>query len=217
MFQILTGDAFYKLDEIKSNSVQCVFTSPNPPITFEEKANLSAILQKCKRVLTETGVLFLQLGDYYDNNGSLLGLPEAMYMLMKTHGWCFRNRLIWHRTEHYKQVDRGRFRIDAEFIYMYTNNKNHDFNDKLGLSDTSIIDAEMENVKPDEFKSGFPPRLVEVCVKTTTWPGDTVLDPFCGTGTTGVVALKHKRNFIGIEASEDNRERLETRMKKFDF
>jgi hypothetical protein len=34
-------------------------------------------------------------------------------------------------------------------------------------------------------------------------PGDTVLDPFCGSGTTGVVALRYHRNFIGIELKPD--------------
>ena len=217
MFQIITGDAFHKLDEIKSNSVQMVFTSPNPPLTFDDKANLAAILGKCKSKLTESGILFLQIGDYYDQNGSLMGLPEAMYVLMKPQGWCFRNRLIWHRTERYKQLDRNRFRIDTEFIYMYTHDKNHDFNDKLGLQDSSIINCEMENVKRGEFKSGFPEKLVEVCLKTSTYPRDMVLDPFAGTGTTGVVALKNKRNCVLIESDPTNKELLETRMKKFDF
>lgn len=194
-----------------------VFCSPNPPFSFKDKASLAAVMGKCKRVLTETGALFLQLGDYYDQNGSLFGLPEAMYVIMKPQNWCFRNRLVWHRTEKYKQMDRNRFRIDCEFIYMYTNNKEHDFNDTLGLQDSSLIHAQIENVKPGEFKSGFPQWLIEVCLKTTTWPGDTVLDPYAGTGTTGVVALKHKRNFIGIESNEENEELLNTRLRKFDF
>ena len=33
--------------------------------------------------------------------------------------------------------------------------------------------------------------------------GDTVLDPFCGSGTTGVVALRHGRRFVGIELNAD--------------
>ncbi len=38
-------------------------------------------------------------------------------------------------------------------------------------------------------------RLIALC----TNPGDTVLDPFCGSGTTGVASVRHGRNFIGIE------------------
>lgn len=45
----------------------------------------------------------------------------------------------------------------------------------------------------------FPPKLVEPCILAGARAGDTVLDPFNGSGTTGVVALKHGRRYIGIE------------------
>lgn len=45
----------------------------------------------------------------------------------------------------------------------------------------------------------FPPRLIEPCVLAGCPVGGTVLDPFAGAGTTGMVALRHGRNFIGIE------------------
>jgi site-specific DNA-methyltransferase (adenine-specific) len=45
----------------------------------------------------------------------------------------------------------------------------------------------------------FPEKLVENCLLASTKPNDHVLDPFCGSGTTGIVALKNDRNFIGIE------------------
>lgn len=45
----------------------------------------------------------------------------------------------------------------------------------------------------------FPPDLIEPCILAGSAMGDTVLDPFFGAGTTGLVALKHGRNYIGIE------------------
>jgi site-specific DNA-methyltransferase (cytosine-N4-specific) len=45
----------------------------------------------------------------------------------------------------------------------------------------------------------FPEALVEPCILAGSKVGDTVLDPFCGSGTTGVVALRYQREFIGIE------------------
>ena len=45
----------------------------------------------------------------------------------------------------------------------------------------------------------FPEALVEPCILAGTKVGDTVLDPFCGSGTTGAVALRYQRDFIGIE------------------
>ena len=48
-----------------------------------------------------------------------------------------------------------------------------------------------------------PIELVKRCIAACTKPGDTVLDPFCGSGTTGVAALLLGRRFIGIDASPE--------------
>ena len=48
----------------------------------------------------------------------------------------------------------------------------------------------------------FPEKLVEQCIKAGCEEGGTVLDPFTGSGTTGVVAKHLGRNFIGIELNE---------------
>lgn len=45
----------------------------------------------------------------------------------------------------------------------------------------------------------YPQALVEPCVLAGSRPGDLILDPFCGSGTTGVVALRHGRRFLGLE------------------
>ena len=45
----------------------------------------------------------------------------------------------------------------------------------------------------------FPEKLVEPCILASTRPGDFVLDPFAGSGTTGVVACRLSRKFTGIE------------------
>ena len=48
----------------------------------------------------------------------------------------------------------------------------------------------------------FPESLVEHCVKAGSPPKGVVLDPFCGSGTTGLVALRIERDFIGIDCSQ---------------
>jgi DNA modification methylase len=45
----------------------------------------------------------------------------------------------------------------------------------------------------------FPPDLIEPCILAGSREGDTVLDPFNGSGTTGAVSIKHHRNYVGIE------------------
>jgi DNA modification methylase len=60
----------------------------------------------------------------------------------------------------------------------------------------------------------FPPKLIEPCILAGCPEGGTVLDPFAGAGTTGMVALRHGRSFVGIELSAEYaqlaRDRIET-------
>ena len=49
----------------------------------------------------------------------------------------------------------------------------------------------------------FPPKLIEPCVLAGTKPGDLILDPFSGSGTTGMVALRHDRSYVGIELNPE--------------
>jgi|DEB0MinimDraft_3_1074331.scaffolds.fasta_scaffold48138_2 DNA modification methylase len=49
----------------------------------------------------------------------------------------------------------------------------------------------------------YPPTLIEPCILAGSAEGDTVLDPFSGSGTTGEVALKLGRNYVGIELNTD--------------
>lgn len=61
------------------------------------------------------------------------------------------------------------------------------------------------NTKP--FKGAhfavMPEALVEPCILAGSKPDDLVLDPFAGSGTVGVVALRHGRNFVGTELNPD--------------
>jgi site-specific DNA-methyltransferase (adenine-specific) len=52
---------------------------------------------------------------------------------------------------------------------------------------------------PDAHFATFPEALPERCIKAGTKLGDTVLDPFAGSGTTGQVAVQLGRSFVGIE------------------
>jgi DNA modification methylase len=49
----------------------------------------------------------------------------------------------------------------------------------------------------------MPEGLVHPCILAGSSPGDLVLDPFAGSGTVGVVALRHGRDFIGVELNPD--------------
>lgn len=49
----------------------------------------------------------------------------------------------------------------------------------------------------------YPPELIEPCVLAGSTRGDLVLDPFNGAGTTGLVALRHGRRYLGVEINPE--------------
>lgn len=56
---------------------------------------------------------------------------------------------------------------------------------------------------PGAHFATMPPALAERCILAGCKPGGTVLDPFSGSGTTGMAAAKHGRRYVGIELSEE--------------
>jgi len=56
---------------------------------------------------------------------------------------------------------------------------------------------------PEAHFATFPEALVEPCIKAGSKTGDVVFDPFAGSGTVGVVALKHGRSFVGLDLQPD--------------
>lgn len=67
---------------------------------------------------------------------------------------------------------------------------------------------EMNNPHP----APFPVHLIERIISSTT--ADVVLDPFMGSGTTAIAALRHERDYIGIDISPDYCEMAEERIKE---
>lgn len=65
---------------------------------------------------------------------------------------------------------------------------------------------------PQAHFATFPPALVEPCIKAGSRPDDLILDPFCGSGTTGVVACQLGRRFLGIELNPAYVEMAERRI-----
>ena len=65
---------------------------------------------------------------------------------------------------------------------------------------------------PDAHFATYPEKLVEPCVLAGCPAGGTVLDPFTGSGTTGSVACRLGRNFIGVELNPEYAEMAERRI-----
>lgn len=62
----------------------------------------------------------------------------------------------------------------------------------------------------------YPPDLIEPCVLAGSEEGDKILDPFSGAGTTGIVALKNNREYVGIDLNDDYHEIARRRIREHD-
>lgn len=56
---------------------------------------------------------------------------------------------------------------------------------------------------PEAHFAVYPPELPERCILAGCKPGGVVLDPFSGSGTTGLAALRHERSYVGIELNKE--------------
>ena len=96
---------------------------------------------------------------------------------------------------------------------MNTNNSKDQDNQFKGLSREREMVSEFRNkrsvwtvnTKPysEAHFAVFPEKLIEPCIQAGSKVGDVVLDPFFGSGTTGEVAERFGRNYVGIELNED--------------
>jgi len=67
----------------------------------------------------------------------------------------------------------------------------------------SVWSIETSQTRVGNHNATFPEELAEICIRAGSSKGDTVLDPFVGTGTCGVVASRLKRDFIGVDISSE--------------
>jgi DNA modification methylase len=211
-FEVVCGDAFEELKKLKPNSVDVVFTSPDPPETAEAVFDLSELCSQIWPILKNTCSLFVELGDYHNDDGSMGLVPERFAVMMEHYGWILRNKLIWWRPSNTPHEDKTRFKRDWETLFWYTKLKAGYYFKPNGNIHTSVFKLPYIAPKRGEFDSGFPIALVDLALSLTCPPSGTVLDPFAGTGVTGISALKHGCHFIGIEKNPNTARKLSIRL-----
>lgn len=183
------------------------------------------VIKACYRVLNENGSLCWQVGNYV-NNGEIIPLDLVLYPIFAKLGLHLRNRIIWH-FGHGLHASR-RFSGRYEVILWFTKSDQYTFNldavrvpqkypqkkyfkgpkkgelsgNPLGKNPSDIWD--IPNVKANHIEKTchpcqFPVELIERLVLSLTNPGDWVLDPYMGVGTTAIASLMHNRKSIGAE------------------
>lgn len=151
----------------------------------------------------------LQLDGF--KNKELMGIPWRFAFAMQDDGWYLRQEIIWVKPNYTPEKVRDRFVRSHEHIFLFTKRDKYAFDgdavrvpsgdgqDKLR---PDVWTVPVSTYKGAHFAT-FPPDLIEPCILSGSKPGQVVLDPFMGSGTTAQVALQHGRKYLGCELNKE--------------
>ena len=155
----------------------------------------------------------------------LVGMPWRVAFALQADGWWLRADIIWAKPCPMPEAVKDRPTKAHEYLFLLAKSQRY-FYDFEGIAQPSASPGEERPGRcwiqpatrnkrsvwtisnggkaafPGAHFATFPTKLVEPCVLAGCPEGGVVLDPFCGSGTTGVVALRADRRFVGIELNE---------------
>ncbi|MCZ7912292.1 site-specific DNA-methyltransferase [Agrobacterium leguminum] len=188
----------------------------------------AACIAEAVRLLKPRGSICWQVGNHVDN-GEIFPLDIILYDLFKKHDLKLRNRIVW--TFGHGLHCQRRFSGRHETILWFTKGDDYTYNldpiripskypekkhfkgpnkgelsgNPLGKNPSDVW--EIPNVKANHVEKTdhpcqFPVGLVERLVLGLTDPGDNVLDPYIGVGSSAIAALKHGRKAYGCDLDQ---------------
>ena len=190
--------------------------------------NLVKIFREVRRVLNDDGTLWVNIGDSYTQK-NLNGIPWLLAFALRSDGWYLRSDIIWQKPNAMPESAKDRPTRAHEYIFLLSKSSRY-YYDAEAVKEPAVgfynaaPAGSAGTGKPNARRRGnsrpykgahfatYPEELVRPCILAGSRPGDTVLDPFAGSGTTGAVAAQEGRNFIGIEINPDYCEIIRQRL-----
>ena len=238
--KIICGDCVEVLGKVRKPFADLIFADPPFNIGYkydkyndkQKRENYIAWTRKwmtvCKKVLKPNGSFYIAIGDEYAANVKVIADELGLFM---------RNWVIWHYT--FGQQMKKKFaRSHTHILYFVKNEKKFTFNDyavRVPSERQLIYNDKRANPvgkMPDDVWGEFsrvcgtfkeragwhpcqmPENLMKRIIAVSSTPGDCVLDPFSGSGTTIAAAKQLGRNYVGIEVSEEYVENANKRLEQ---
>ena len=220
---VLTSPPYWNLKRYKDNPNQLGHI-----VQYEEfLSELEKVWKEVYRLLVPGGRLVCVVGDVCVSRRSfgrhlVFPLHADICVICRKIGFDNLNPIIWHKiaNANYEVANGSKFlgkpyepnaiiKNDIEFIlmqrkpggYRKPTNKQRELS-KINKKDFNNWFQQIWNIPGASTRNHpapFPLELAIRIVKMFSFVGDTVLDPFCGTGTTMIAAIKSGRNSIGVE------------------
>lgn len=235
---IYCGDSIKLLNEWPAGGVDLVFADPPFNIGYvydkyhDDVPNGEYVdwsrqwMAACQRALKPDGSFYIAIGDDFAADIRIIGRDLGLHL---------RNWIIWHYT--FGQNMRTKFSRGHTHIFYFTKDlREFTFNDHL-LRFPSARHTEYQDLRADplgrlpddvwdEFprvcgtfkeRAGFhgcqmPEALLMRIIMASSNPGEIVLDPFIGSGTTAAAAKRLGRRYVGIDISETYAEHTQKRL-----
>jgi DNA modification methylase len=131
--------------------------------------------------------------------GNLLALPYRLVIALSDAGWLFRGEVVWRKKNPMPEGRCRRPHRQHEGVYLLARRQDHAFRASPPVK--SVWDVAPDHLAGPGHHSRFPEQLPARCIDAygLVGPDVVVLDPFAGSGTTGVAARRAGCSFVGFE------------------
>ena len=122
----------------------------------------------------------------------------AVAEALRADGWYLRSTIIWRKPSAVEPTRADRPAVSHEYVFLLSKDRHYRAHPPGAAwwgHTVWDITQDRDGIHP----AAFPHQLAARCIEVGSRPGDTVLDPFMGSGTTAQAATDMARNFIGCE------------------
>lgn len=154
----------------------------------------------------------------------LIGVPWKIAFALQEDGWYLRSDIIWNKPNCQPESVRDRPTRSHEYVFLFSKSEKYFFDREAIMEPAQDRKQKAKNRRtvwnintepyPGSHFAVYPRALVRLCVEAGSSQDDRVLDPFFGSGTTGVVCNELGRRCTGIELSDDYADLAKERLLK---
>ncbi len=206
--KLLHGDCLDLMKDIPDESVDLILT--DPPYRTTSRGSSGGTGGMLKEEINKKGMVFqhntTQFSEWLPKLYSIIKEQGHLYVMVNNKnlskmlvevekaGFKIFKTLIWAKNS---PITNMYYMDSHEYIIFCRKGKAKRINN-CGTKSVLNVDNHRNKVHPTEK----PVELMEILINNSTLEGQTVFDPFMGSGSTGVACMNLNRNFIGIEIDE---------------
>lgn len=144
-------------------------------------------------------------GTVFYNIQMVTGNKQALLKIIGRYSENIRDILIWDKKRAEPAIHAGCLNSEYEWIIAFENGdcKGRMFKTLQAGCGTMSNVIRIGKNRENEHRAAFPVQLPQCLISQFTSPGSLILDPFMGSGTTSIAAIREKRNFIGFEINKE--------------